>query len=47
MQIDENNNMGNGLKNMKHRIHQLNGKIFIQNKEGFTLTFEIPYKSVL
>ena len=47
MQIDENNNMGNGLKNMKHRIHQLNGKIFIQNNEGFTLTFKIPYKSVL
>jgi two-component system sensor histidine kinase DesK len=47
MQTDENNNMGNGLKNMKHRIQQLNGKFFIQNNEGFTLTFEIPYKSAL
>jgi signal transduction histidine kinase len=32
---------------MKQRIHQLNGKIFIQNHEGFTLKFEIPYKQVL
>ncbi len=47
MQVDENNSMGNGLKNMKQRIHQLNGKFFIQNKEGATLIFEIPYKSVL
>ncbi|HEX6846835.1 MAG TPA: ATP-binding protein [Chitinophagaceae bacterium] len=47
MHMNENINMGNGLKNMKHRIHQLNGKIFMQNNEGFTLTFEIPYKSVL
>ena len=44
MQVDENINIGNGLKNMKSRIHQLNGKFFIQNNEGFTLTFEIPYK---
>jgi signal transduction histidine kinase len=44
MHVDENINIGNGLKNMKSRIHQLNGKIFIQNNEGFTLTFEIPYK---
>lgn len=44
MQVDENTSIGNGLKNMKHRIHQLNGKIFMQNSEGFTLTFEIPYK---
>jgi signal transduction histidine kinase len=47
MHIDENSNMGNGLKNMKQRIHQLNGKIFIQNHEGFTLKFEIPYKQFL
>jgi signal transduction histidine kinase len=44
---DENSNIGNGLKNMKQRIHQLNGKFFIQNHEGFTLKFEIPYKQVL
>ncbi|HKC36167.1 MAG TPA: ATP-binding protein, partial [Chitinophagaceae bacterium] len=42
--IDENINTGNGLKNMKQRIHQLNGKFLIQNHEGITLTFEIPYK---
>jgi signal transduction histidine kinase len=47
MYVDENSNIGNGLKNMKQRIHQLNGKIFFQNHEGFTLTFEIPYKQVL
>ena len=47
MHVDENMNTGNGLQNMKHRIHQLNGKIFMQNNQGFTLTFEIPYKSVL
>ena len=47
MHIDENENMGNGLKNMKQRIRQLNGKFFIQNHEGFTLKFEIPYKQIL
>ena len=44
MDPGEDINTGNGLKNMKHRIHQLNGKIFVQNSEGVTLTFEIPYK---
>jgi signal transduction histidine kinase/ligand-binding sensor domain-containing protein len=47
MHVDENSNIGNGLKNMKQRIHQLNGKILIKNHEGFTLKFEIPYKQVL
>ena len=47
MHVGENINMGNGLKNMKHRVHQLDGKIFIQNSKGLTLIFEIPYKSVL
>ena len=47
MHAGENSNMGNGLKNMKQRIHQLNGKIFIQNQEGFTLKFEIPYKPIV
>ena len=47
MHVDENSNTGNGLKNMKQRIHQLNGKIFIKNQEGFTLKFEIPYNQVL
>lgn len=44
MDAGENINTGNGLKNMRHRIHQLNGKFFIQNSEGVTLTFKIPYK---
>ena len=47
MHINGDMNSGNGLQNMKNRIHQLNGKIFMQNNEGVTLTFEIPYKSVL
>ena len=47
MHVDENSNTGNGLKNMKQRIHQLNGKIFIKNQEGFILKFEIPYNQVL
>ena len=46
MHDDENSSGGNGLKNMKHRIHQLNGKFFIKNQEGFTLKFEIPYKQL-
>jgi signal transduction histidine kinase len=47
MDVEENSNIGNGLKNMKQRIHQLNGKILIKNHEGFTLKFEIPYNQVL
>jgi len=47
MHDEENSNVGNGLKNMKQRIHQLNGKFLIQNHEGFTLKFEIPYKQIL
>ena len=44
MDVGENINTGNGLKNMKRRIHQLNGKFFIQNSEGVKLIFAIPYK---
>ena len=47
MYLDEDNNIGNGLKNMKQRVHQLGGKIVFENHEGFTLKFEIPYKQVL
>ena len=35
------------LAYFENQIQQLNGKFFIQNNEGFTLTFEIPYKSAL
>jgi len=39
---NEKKDTGNGMKNMQHRIHQLNGKIFIKNENGLILTFEIP-----
>lgn len=42
LDINEPNTAGNGMKNMKQRIQKLNGNIFIDNKEGLTLTFEIP-----
>jgi signal transduction histidine kinase len=35
---------GNGMKNMRQRIRQLNGIFLMQNKNGLTLTFEIPLK---
>ena len=45
--LDENAYAGNGLKNMKHRIDNLNGKFFIKNNEGSTLVFEIPIKNAV
>lgn len=44
IQIDETNDSGNGLRNMRQRMHRLNGKFLMQNKEGLTVTFEIPFK---
>ena len=41
---DESNDSGNGLKNMQQRMHHLNGKFLMQNSEGLTLIFEIPFK---
>jgi len=38
---------GNGLKNMERRIKRLNGSFFIENQEGLTLTFKIPFKQTL
>jgi signal transduction histidine kinase len=38
----QSNDSGNGMKNMRQRIEKLNGKLFSKNKEGLTLTFEIP-----
>ena len=43
----ENSETGNGLKNMKNRIQRLNGAFFIDNCEGVTLTFKIPYKQTV
>ena len=45
--VDESNDMGNGLKNMRQRMQHLNGKFFIENNDGLTLIFEIPFKQVL
>jgi len=47
--IDEkqNDNSGNGMKNMRQRIEKLNGKFFIKSQEGLTLTFEIPIQPAL
>jgi ligand-binding sensor domain-containing protein/two-component sensor histidine kinase len=42
LDTDKNNDTGNGMKNMRRRIQQLNGKIFIMNDKGLTLIFEIP-----
>jgi signal transduction histidine kinase len=41
---DEPNDTGNGLRNMRQRMHQVHGKFLMQNREGLTLTFEIPLK---
>ncbi len=41
------NESGNGMKNMRQRIQQLHGNFFVRNKEGLTLTFEIPLKSTI
>lgn len=38
---------GNGLKNMKQRIDNLNGKFVIKNNQGSTLVFEVPLKQTL
>ena len=43
----ENNNGGNGLKNMQRRIKQLNGVFLIKHQDGLTLVFEIPVKTTL
>jgi signal transduction histidine kinase len=42
--LDKSNDIGNGLRNMRQRMRQLNGKFLMQNTEGLTLTFEIPFK---
>ena len=39
------NETGNGLKNMKRRVAQMNGKFQIDQHKGFNLYFEIPLES--
>jgi ligand-binding sensor domain-containing protein/signal transduction histidine kinase len=38
---------GNGMKNMRQRVQQLNGTFSFRNEEGLTLYFEIPIKSAV
>ncbi len=42
MTAEQNRDDGNGMKNMRQRVQKLNGKFFIKNQEGLTLTVEIP-----
>ncbi|MFI5133254.1 MAG: two-component regulator propeller domain-containing protein [Chitinophagales bacterium] len=44
---EKDNDTGNGMKNMRRRIQQLNGKFFIKNDKGLTLTFEIPLPAMI
>ena len=44
---DENSGLGNGLKNMRNRMQNLNGKLLLENNNGLTLIFEIPYKQAV
>lgn len=39
--IENINHFGNGLKNMKNRIAEINGTIFIQNCEGTLINIEV------
>ena len=41
MEVNEHNNIGNGMKNMRKRMEQLNGNLFIKNDKGLILTFQI------
>lgn len=44
---DESNSFGNGLKNMRNRMEQINGRVNIKNENGLSVTFEIPFNSSL
>ncbi|HEX7847184.1 MAG TPA: ATP-binding protein, partial [Chitinophagaceae bacterium] len=39
---DQQDGQGNGMKNMRQRVQQLNGTLSIKNEDGLTLIFEIP-----
>ena len=43
--INEENKMGNGLKNMKNRIRKLGGKIEFANKNGTAIKIVIPIRN--
>jgi ligand-binding sensor domain-containing protein/two-component sensor histidine kinase len=38
------NETGNGMKNMRKRVQQLEGILFLESNNGLKLTFEIPLK---
>jgi ligand-binding sensor domain-containing protein/signal transduction histidine kinase len=42
MAVAGENSHGNGIKNMRQRVKNLNGKFTLKNQNGLTLTFEIP-----
>ncbi len=46
MNTGESRNSGNGLKNMKKRMQEIDGKFSVENKDGLTLIFEITLKAV-
>jgi glucose-6-phosphate-specific signal transduction histidine kinase len=45
MDLDQQSNTGNGLKNIEKRIQQMNGTLTFENQQGLTLIFDIPYNS--
>jgi signal transduction histidine kinase len=47
MNTSDSSNSGNGLKNMKKRMEEIDGKFSVENKDGLTLIFEIPLKAAL
>jgi signal transduction histidine kinase len=47
MNTSDSSNSGNGLKNMKKRMEEIDGKFSVENNNGLTLIFEILLKPVL
>lgn len=42
---DENSSFGNGLKNMRKRMEQVNGRLILKNDNGLSVIFELPLNS--
>jgi ligand-binding sensor domain-containing protein/signal transduction histidine kinase len=47
MNTSQSSSSGNGLKNMRTRMEKIGGKFSAENKDGLTLIFEIPLKTIL
>lgn len=47
MAVADGNGYGNGIKNMRQRVKNLNGIFTLKNQNGLTLTFEIPLAAKL